>query len=169
MYIHICIFILHFCCDAEKRKAGGTQKGLIEKHIYSSKRNKIQVNLVKQLLIDGKHRVQWGSDLSVHSTNGITCDCVTLIGELRLKLPLPCIYGGGQAHYVRSTAIFLRSLVLHTVIDYDYFSNISNWVINLTLAGTTTLDQSWTWSKGNERLLHICKIPRTGESSSDAF
>ena len=31
-----------------KRKTRGTQKGLIEKHIYSSKKNKIEVNLVKQ-------------------------------------------------------------------------------------------------------------------------
>ena len=36
------------CCDADKRKTWGTQKGLIEKHIYSSNRSKIQVNLVKQ-------------------------------------------------------------------------------------------------------------------------
>ena len=36
------------CCDGNKRKTRGTQKGLIEKHIYSSNRKKIQVNLVKQ-------------------------------------------------------------------------------------------------------------------------
>ena len=36
------------CCNADKRKTRGTQKKLIEKHIYSSNRNKIQVNLVKQ-------------------------------------------------------------------------------------------------------------------------
>ena len=40
--------LFHYCCDAGKRKTQGTQKGLIEKHIYSSNRNKIQVNLVKQ-------------------------------------------------------------------------------------------------------------------------
>ena len=37
--------LLGNCCDADKRKTRGTQKGLIETHIYS--RNKIQVNLVK--------------------------------------------------------------------------------------------------------------------------
>ena len=36
------------CCDIDKRKTQTTQKELIEKHIYSSNRNKIQVNLVKQ-------------------------------------------------------------------------------------------------------------------------
>ena len=40
----------------------GNTKRLIEKHIYSSNRNKIQVNLVKQLLVNRKLRVQWGSD-----------------------------------------------------------------------------------------------------------
>ena len=44
-----------------KKRHGGTQKGLIRKHIYSSNRNKIQVNLVKQQLVDSKLRVQWGS------------------------------------------------------------------------------------------------------------
>ena len=52
---------LWLCCDADKRKTQGIQKGLIEKHIYSSNRKKIQVNLVKQL-VDRKLRVLWGSD-----------------------------------------------------------------------------------------------------------
>ena len=54
--------IVGYCCDADKRKTRGTQKGLIEKHIYSSNRNKIQVNLVKLLLVDRKLRVQWDCD-----------------------------------------------------------------------------------------------------------
>ena len=37
-------------------------KRLIEKHIYSSNRNKIQVNLVKQSLVNRKLRVLWGRD-----------------------------------------------------------------------------------------------------------
>ena len=36
----------------------GKEKGLIQKHIYSSNRNKIQVNLVIQLSVDRKLRVQ---------------------------------------------------------------------------------------------------------------
>ena len=36
------------CSDADQRKTREHSKGLIEKHIYSSNRNKIQVNLVKQ-------------------------------------------------------------------------------------------------------------------------
>ena len=35
---------------------------MIEKHIYSRNRNKRQVNLVKQQLVDRKLRVQWSSD-----------------------------------------------------------------------------------------------------------
>ena len=40
--------LLYICYDVDQRKARGTQKGLIEKNIYSSNRSKIQVNLVKQ-------------------------------------------------------------------------------------------------------------------------
>ena len=86
-------------CDAGKRKTRGTQKGLIEKHIYTSNWNKIQVNLAKQLLVDRKLKVQWGRDYPS------TRDCVTLIGELRLTLSLTCIYGEGRVHYVGSTTI----------------------------------------------------------------
>ena len=44
------------------KKDTGNTKGLIEKHIYSSNRNKIQENLVKQWFVARKLRVQWGSD-----------------------------------------------------------------------------------------------------------
>ena len=60
----------------------GNTKGLIEKHIYSSNRNKIQVNLVKQLLVDRKLRVQCCSDYASTTQMGITCDCVVVIGAL---------------------------------------------------------------------------------------
>ena len=33
--------MVDMCCDADKRKTWGTQKRLIEKHIYSGNRNKI--------------------------------------------------------------------------------------------------------------------------------
>ena len=44
------------------KKDTGSTKGLIEKHIYLTNRNKIQMNLVKQKLVDRKLRVQCGSD-----------------------------------------------------------------------------------------------------------
>ena len=57
--IYIYIYI---CCDADQRKTRGTQKGLIENQIYSSNRNKILVNMVKQQLVGRKLRVRCGSD-----------------------------------------------------------------------------------------------------------
>ena len=44
------------------KKDAKNTKGLIEKHMYSSNRNKIQVDLVKQWLVGRKLRVQCGSD-----------------------------------------------------------------------------------------------------------
>ena len=44
------------------KKDTGSTKGLIEKQIYSSNRNKIQVNPVKSQLVGRKLRVQCGSD-----------------------------------------------------------------------------------------------------------
>ena len=40
----------------------GNTKRLIDKHIYSSNKNKIEVNLFKQSLVDRKVRVQWDSN-----------------------------------------------------------------------------------------------------------
>ena len=39
-------------------------------------------------------------------------------------------------------------------------SNSSIWSIDKTLSGSTTPDQSWPWSNGNEGVLHIPKSPR---------
>ena len=80
----------------------GNTKRLIGKHIYSSNRNKIQVNLVKQYLVDRKLRVLWGSD-SLSTTQMISYIIVS--GERHLMLSLTCIYEGGQVHYVESTTI----------------------------------------------------------------
>ena len=44
-------------------KRHGEHKKVDKKeHIYSSNRNKIQANLVKQLLVNRNLRVQWGND-----------------------------------------------------------------------------------------------------------
>ena len=45
----------------QKKNTGNTRR-LIEKHIHSSNRHKIQVNLVRQWLVNRKLRVQRGSD-----------------------------------------------------------------------------------------------------------
>ena len=53
------------------------------------------------------------------------CDCVTLIGELRLTLSLTCIYRRGQVHYVGSTTYkFVESWInqiLKTSLKAWYF------------------------------------------------
>ena len=60
--------------------------------VYSSNRNKIQVNLIKQKLVGRKLRVLCGSDLSVLYANGITCDWVMLIGELSIWCSRWCVF-----------------------------------------------------------------------------
>ena len=52
-YINACtlfydIFLSDIVVMLTKERHGGHKKGLMEKHIYSSNKNKIQVNLVKQ-------------------------------------------------------------------------------------------------------------------------
>ena len=91
------------CCDTDKRKTWGTQKELIEKHKYSCNRNKIQVNLVKQWLVDRKLRVQWDSDYS--STMQMVSHVIV---SHWLMHSLTCIYGGGWVHYVGSITVSLR-------------------------------------------------------------
>ena len=79
-------------------------KRKIEKHIYSSNRNKIQVNRVRQFLVNRKLRVQSGSDYCplrkwyyVIVSRGF--------GSTLLNYPLTCIYGGGRVHYVGSITV----------------------------------------------------------------
>ena len=74
------------CCDAGKKKDTENTKRLREKHIYSSNRNKIQVNLVKQKLVDRKPRVQWGSDCP--STTQVVSHMAVSCGSSQLPLTL---------------------------------------------------------------------------------
>ena len=72
-------------------KDTGNTKRWIEKHIYSSNRNKIQVTWVRQELVNRKLRVQLGWIATiVHYASGVSCDCVTWVsinsGELLSKL-----------------------------------------------------------------------------------
>ena len=47
-------------------------------------------------------------------------------------------------------------------------TDCSIWPIDGTLKGTTTLGQSGPGSNGNEDVLYILQISKTGTSSSDA-
>ena len=57
-----CEFFDPFLLFCRQKKDTGNTKRLIEKHIFSSNRNKIQVDQVKQLFLNRKLRVLWGSD-----------------------------------------------------------------------------------------------------------
>ena len=59
--------LCHKCCDAGKKNTG-----------YTSNRNKIQVDLVRQYLVNWKLRVQWGSDYP--PTMLVISDMIVLCG-----------------------------------------------------------------------------------------
>ena len=53
-------------------------------------------------------------------------------------------------------------------VEYKWFFDRSIWPTDGILAGTTTLNQSWLGSNGNEGVLYTLQISRTGASLSDA-
>ena len=53
-------------------------------------------------------------------------------------------------------------------IEYELFLNKSIQPIDGTLTDTSTPDQNGPGNNGNEEVLHITQVSRTGASSSDA-
>ena len=74
----ICTFFIELSVVMLAKERHGEHKGQIEKHVYSSNRNKIQVNLVKREFVNRK--------LRVHYASGITRGCVTWVRLTSLTL-----------------------------------------------------------------------------------
>ena len=118
-----------------QKKDTGNAKRSIEKHIYSNNRNKIQVNLVKQKL------VQWSIDYPSTTQAASHVILSRGSGELCLMLSLTCIYGGGRVHYVESTTIidFLSALIQVTKVHYTL------WIKTLHQASATFFKKGTIW------------------------